>query len=161
MENYQPPAMQEVEKKQKKNKIIGITSAIIILLLIVIGSFWLVRHMKNQKIFNSLETRHKILSQYYSAVFNGNTNLIEELTDVDFTNTMDIVIPVNSNAYSLFVYNTNIVDQDTNKFLFQFIDYSISPATSYLGLVAFENDKKQKKVLLKEIQHIIDGQQIH
>lgn len=161
MENYQPPAMQEVEKKQKKNKIIGITSAIIILLLVSIGSFWFVRHMKNQKIFNSLETRHKILSQYYNAVFNDNTNLIEELTDVDFTNTMDIIMPVNSNAYSLFVYNTNIFDQDTNKFLFQFVDYSKSPAASYLGLVAFENDKKQKKVLLKEIQHIIDGQQIH
>ncbi len=155
MENFKPPAMEEVEsqKKKKKTVLVGIVSIIVI--LGGIGAYFGVRHLRIYLNYLSVEKKHQTLSNYYKALVSKNEEIATEIApEVHLSNNYNFITA--GGGYSLYIFPD--VDDNENTMLYIIVDNSITPSVTYLNRVTY--NMEQKDITIQQITEIGIGRQI-
>lgn len=154
MENFRPPVMDEVHKKQAKNKL---TSILIIttISIFVFGVVGLITYKKLQSHFTiqATPTKEEALLQYYDALITQNSTVLDQIAPQLDHKKYNII--KSKDIYSLFVfpdYHTN-----NNALFFQIIDYSTTPQKVYFYEATFSTNQAN----IIDIKEIYIGKKIN
>ncbi len=155
MENFKPPAMEEVESQKKKKKTVLVSVISIVVILGGVGAYFGIRHLRIYLSYLSVEKKHQTLSNYYKALVSKNEEVARELApDVQFTNNYHFITV--GGGYSLYIFPD--IDNDENSLLYTIIDNSVTPGVAYLKHVTY--DTEQKDIIIQKITEMGIGKQI-
>ncbi len=156
MENFKPPAMEEVESQKKKKKTVLFLIITIITSIVGIGSYFGVKQLKIYLNYLSVEQKHQLLSNYYKALVSKNDELAKQIApevqlmgDYNFINT--------GGGYSLYIFPD--INNNEDNLLFVIIDNSVTPSVSYIKQVNY--NLTQKDITIQQITEMGIGRQIN
>ncbi|MGL4676791.1 MAG: hypothetical protein ACRCWI_03890 [Brevinema sp.] len=157
MENFRPPAMDEVETQKRKKRTLITTIIIITILLVSLGTYFGIRKLKIYFNYLLVEEKHQLLGNYYTALIKKDLETLQQIApDFQLGNQYNFVTV--SGDYSLFIFPE--VSTNKNKLIFTIIDHSITPNVSYLKEVIYTEDENQNKAIIQYINELGTGRQI-
>lgn len=154
MENFRPPAMDEVKKQQKKNRLIIGMSAIVIIVFLTLGGTIGFRKLTVHLNYLSVEKKYQVLSNYYKALVTKDTEALQKIAP-DFQLEGNYPFIQKQGSYALYIYP----EMQTNEqyLLYTLIDHSVTPSVSYFKEVTYGTNKTP---IIQYITNFGDGRQI-
>ncbi|MGL5956189.1 MAG: hypothetical protein ACRC0X_06240 [Brevinema sp.] len=157
MENFRPPAMDEVETQKRKKRVLITTIILVVVLLLSISTYFGIRQLKIYFNYLSVEEKYQLLGNYYTALIKKDLETLQQIAPEFQLSNQYNFLTVSGN-YSLFIFPE--VNTNENELVFTIIDHSITPNISYLKEVIYIEDKIQNRVIIQQINELGIGHQI-
>ncbi len=157
MENFKPPAMQEVEVQKKKRRAVWVIVVILIVAGMGVGSFYGAKRLKLYLNYLSVERRHQLLNDYYKSLVNKDETVRQAIApDVNLSS--DYAFINTEGDYALYIYPD--LSTNSNELLYMIVDESVVPNIPHLKQV-FYSEGERNNVTIERIKEIGSGNRIH
>lgn len=156
MENFRPPAMEEVETQKRKKKVLSFSMIFIILLLVGVGSFIGIKNLRIYLNYLSIEKKYQLLTEYYKSLSSNDVEKLKKIApEVVLKNNYNFIN--NNGDYSLYIFpnQENVVDNS----MFVIVDNSVVPNIPHLKQVTY-GKSTEGEVVIQEILELAEGSQI-
>ncbi|MGL4563579.1 MAG: hypothetical protein ACRCVW_06990 [Brevinema sp.] len=155
MQNFRPPVMDEVDKKQNKTKRSLKIIIAISILTIGFGGFIIYQKIKSHRTLPTIQDQYNTLIEYYNALVVNDTHILNKIAPT-IQHELDPMINT-ERRYSLYIFDS---DSQTNKnaLTFEIIDHHINEEKFYINQAIFSETSKN---IILEIKYLNSGTKIN